>query len=47
MDPSPSSFESGYARAAVAAGAAAVVFHGAHVLHLLIQISGVPVAIGA
>lgn len=46
MDPSPSSFETGYARAAVAAGAAAVVFHGAHVLHPLIQISRVPVHLG-
>ena len=46
MDPSPSSFELGYARAAVAAGAAAVVFHGAHVVHPLIEISGVPVHLG-
>jgi poly-gamma-glutamate synthesis protein (capsule biosynthesis protein) len=46
MDPSPSSFETRYARAAVDAGAAAVVFHGAHVLHPLVQMSGVPVHLG-
>jgi poly-gamma-glutamate capsule biosynthesis protein CapA/YwtB (metallophosphatase superfamily) len=46
MDPAPSSFERSYAQAAVAAGAAAVVFHGAHVARRIEFIAGVPVHLG-
>jgi poly-gamma-glutamate capsule biosynthesis protein CapA/YwtB (metallophosphatase superfamily) len=42
----PSGFEHGYAEAAVDAGAAALVFHGAHVVHPLEVIRGVPVHFG-
>jgi len=46
MDPDPSSFEHVYAEAAVGGGAAAVVFHGAHVAHVLEMLAGVPVHLG-
>lgn len=42
----PSGLERGYADAAVEAGAAAVVFHGAHVVHPLELVHGVPVHFG-
>lgn len=42
----PGDFERTYAESAVAAGAAAVVFHGAHVVHLLEIVQGVPVHFG-
>jgi poly-gamma-glutamate synthesis protein (capsule biosynthesis protein) len=46
MDPEPSSFEHLFAQAALEAGAAAIVFHGAHVLRPLATIAGVPVHLG-
>ena len=46
MDSAPSSFERSYAEVAVAAGAAAVVFHGSHVAHTIESIRGVPVHFG-
>jgi poly-gamma-glutamate synthesis protein (capsule biosynthesis protein) len=46
MDPAPSGFERSYAQSAVEAGAAAVVFHGSHVAHVLESIAGVPVHFG-
>jgi poly-gamma-glutamate synthesis protein (capsule biosynthesis protein) len=46
MDPAPSSFEWMYARSAVDAGAAAVVFHGAHVARSVETVAGVPVHLG-
>jgi hypothetical protein len=46
MDPEPSSFERAYAQAAVEAGAAAVVFNGAHVVRPLETIAAVPVHFG-
>jgi poly-gamma-glutamate capsule biosynthesis protein CapA/YwtB (metallophosphatase superfamily) len=42
----PSGFEHGFAEAAVDAGVAAVVFHGAHVVHPLEVVRGVPVHFG-
>jgi poly-gamma-glutamate capsule biosynthesis protein CapA/YwtB (metallophosphatase superfamily) len=42
----PGAFEHDYAEAAVEVGAAAVVFHGAHVVHNLETIRGVPVHFG-
>jgi poly-gamma-glutamate capsule biosynthesis protein CapA/YwtB (metallophosphatase superfamily) len=46
MDAEPSSFEHVYAQAAVEGGAAAVAFHGSHVIHGIEMISGVPVHLG-
>lgn len=46
MDPEPSSFEHAYADVVVAAGAAAVVFHGSHTFRPLEIESGVPVHFG-
>jgi poly-gamma-glutamate capsule biosynthesis protein CapA/YwtB (metallophosphatase superfamily) len=46
MDPEPGSLERDYARAAVHAGAAAVVFHGSHVAHFVEVMAGVPVHFG-
>lgn len=42
----PGDFERTYAESAVSAGAAAVVFHGAHVVHPLEILQGVPVHFG-
>jgi poly-gamma-glutamate capsule biosynthesis protein CapA/YwtB (metallophosphatase superfamily) len=42
----PSEFEHGYAEAAAGAGAAAVVFHGAHMVHPVEYVHGVPVHFG-
>jgi poly-gamma-glutamate capsule biosynthesis protein CapA/YwtB (metallophosphatase superfamily) len=46
LDLGASTFEETYARAAAEAGAAAVVFHGSHVVHPLVHIAGVPCHLG-
>ena len=46
LDPGASTFEETYARAAAEAGAAAVVFHGSHVVRPLVHIAGVPCHLG-
>jgi poly-gamma-glutamate synthesis protein (capsule biosynthesis protein) len=45
-DPEPAARDLAYARAAVDAGAAAVVFNGAHVVRPLVTVHGVPVHLG-